>query len=79
MKNENITRDAIMNGELNRDECDDEDACRFLQLLKRPKGLKPDDEDDMQVNEWKKWLGERKNVAYNQHFQWGITLFANVR
>ena len=36
--NENKTRDAIMKGALNRDECDDEEACQLLILLKDQKG-----------------------------------------
>ena len=28
--NENKTRDVIMKGELNRDECDEEEVCQFL-------------------------------------------------
>ena len=42
-----------MKGELNRCESDDDDVCQFLQLLKQPKGLTPDNEDDIQANEWK--------------------------
>ena len=40
-----------MNGELNRKECDNEEVCQFLKLLKRPKGLVTDNEEEMQVNE----------------------------
>ena len=40
--NENNTRDAIMKEKLNRDECDNDDVHKFLQLLKRPKGLNLD-------------------------------------
>ena len=35
---ENNTRDAIMKGKLNRNECNDNDACQFLHLLKNRKG-----------------------------------------
>ena len=45
MTNENKTRDAITNGELKRDECDEEDACQCLKLLKRPKELALDEGD----------------------------------
>ena len=38
---------------MNREECDDEEVCQFLILLKRPKGLMPDKEDELQTNEWK--------------------------
>ena len=51
--NENKTRDIMMNGELKRDECDEEGPCQFLKLLERPKGLTPDEEDYTEVNEWK--------------------------
>ena len=36
--NENKTRDAMMNEELNRDECDEKEVCPFLKLLKELKG-----------------------------------------
>ena len=39
---ENETRGAIIDGELNRDDCDEEDVRQFLKLLKRPIGLIPD-------------------------------------
>ena len=60
--NENKTRDAIMKGELNRDKCDDDDVHQFLQLSKRPKGLTPDNEDDVQANEWKQVIRRTKKT-----------------
>ena len=50
---EDDTRDNIMKGDLNREECDNEDVHQFLQLLKIPKSLFPDNEEKNQVNEWK--------------------------
>ena len=65
---ENTTRDAIIKGELNRDECDDDDACQLLQLLKRPKGLIPDNKDDMQVNEWNQVVRRAKKRSTSSMF-----------
>ena len=45
--NDDETRDNILNGDLRRDKCDDDDVCQFLLLLKRPNGLMPDDEEEM--------------------------------
>ena len=50
---ENDSRDNFMKGELNREECDNKEVSKFLILLKRPKLLMPDNEDEIQVNEWK--------------------------
>ena len=53
VKNENKTRDGTMKGELNRDECDEEEVCQFLNLSKIPKRLMLDEEDSTQMSEWK--------------------------
>ena len=50
---ENDTRDNAMKEELNREECDNEEVRQFLMLLKRPKGLMPDNKNEIQLNEWK--------------------------
>ena len=66
--NENNTRDAIMKEKLNRDECDNDDAHQFLQLLKIPKGLIPDNEDDPQVNERKQVVRRAKKRIISSMF-----------
>ena len=65
---ENKTRDAIMNGELNKEECDDEEVYQFLRLLKRSKRLMPDDEDCMQINEWKQVIRKAKKRRMSSAF-----------
>ena len=62
--NENKTRDAIMKGELNRDECDDEEVYQFLRLLKRPNRLTLDEEDFVQMNEWKQVARKAKKTQH---------------
>ena len=42
---EDEMRHNILNGEMNRDECDDEDVYQFLLILKRLNGLTPDNEE----------------------------------
>ena len=42
---EDETRDNSMKGELDREECDNEDVHQFLKLLKISKGLFPDNEE----------------------------------
>ena len=58
--NKNKIRDAMMKDKLNKEECDDEEVCQFLRLLKRPKRLTPDEEDCMQINEWKQVVKKQK-------------------
>ena len=53
MMKENETRNNFMKEELNREECDNEEVHKFLMFLKRPKGLTPDNEEEMEENEWK--------------------------
>ena len=50
---ENKTRDATLNGDLNREECDEEEVYEFLRSLKMPKRSTYDDNDCMQNNEWR--------------------------
>ena len=64
--NENKNSNAIMDVELKRDE---EGVHQFLQLLKRPKGLTPDEEDYMEINEWKQVVRKSKKVVDSQCFQ----------
>ena len=52
--NENKTTDSMLNGDLNKEDCDEEEVCEFVRLLKRPKRLTPDEDDCMQTNEWRK-------------------------
>ena len=66
--NENTTRDSIMNGDLNREDCDEEEMYEFLRLLKRPKKLIPDDEDYMQINEWKQVVKKQKKSSTSSTF-----------
>ena len=40
-------RDNILNGELSRYECDDEDMSQFLLLLKISNGLTPVNEEEI--------------------------------
>ena len=68
VKNDNKTRDTIMNGELNRIECGEEDVCQFLKLLKRPKDLMLDEEDCMQVNELKQVVRREKKRSTSSMF-----------
>ena len=44
---EDHMRDNIIKGKLNREECNNEEAHRFLKLLKIPKGLDPGNEEEM--------------------------------
>ena len=46
--NDDETRDNILNGYFDRDECNDDDVHQYLLLLKRPNGLMPDNEEEMQ-------------------------------
>ena len=48
--NENETKGATMKWELNRGECDEEEAHQFLKSLKRPDRLTPDEEDCVYVS-----------------------------
>ena len=57
-----------MKGELNRDECDDEEVHHFLKVLKRPKRLKPDEEDIMQKSEWKQVVRKAKRRSTSSMF-----------
>ena len=57
-----------MNGELKRDKCDEEDVHQFLNLLKRTKGLTPDEEDHVDVNEWKQVVTKAKKRSTSSMF-----------
>ena len=76
--NENKTRDATMNGDSNREEGDDKEVCEFLRSLKRPKRLTLDEEDCMQINEWKQVAKQAKKVAHHPYFQGEIVRHAHV-
>ena len=49
----NFTGGKVLNGELTREECDDEATCQFLLFLKRYDWLKVDKEDEMQEIQWR--------------------------
>ena len=76
--NENKTRDSMMNGDLNREDCDEEEVCEFLRLLKRPKRLMPDEDDCTQINEWKQVVKMQKKVVHHPCFQGEIMRCENV-
>ena len=46
-KNDNGTRDDILNGDLHKDKWNRDDVCKFLLMLKTPSGLMPNDEEDI--------------------------------
>ena len=69
MINDDETRDNILNGHLQRDECNDDDVHKFVLLLKRPNGLTPDKEEEMQVSDWKQVVRKGKNGAHRLNFQ----------
>ena len=58
-----------MKGELIGEERDNKEMCKFLIFLKSPKGSMPDNEHEMQANEWKQVFRRAKNVEYCLHFQ----------
>ena len=58
----------MLNGDAKREDCDEEEVCEFLRLLKRPKRLTPDDNDCMQNNEWRMVVKNTKKSSTSSMF-----------
>ena len=58
--NKYAARDRIFKGETTIEECDDEEVCHFLLLLKRRDGLIADEEDEAQESELIKVVRKEK-------------------
>ena len=79
MKEEEM-RDTILNGQLNRNKCDDEHVHQFLLLLKSQNELKPDNKDKTQKNCVKTSSSYgKKNEENRLCFQGEIVLCVNAQ
>ena len=73
------TRKKILEGRLERNDCDNQEVFDFLQLLKRPKNSTTNDFNPMDKAYWSEVVKKSKNGSRLRSFQKGTMQCAKQR